>query len=80
MEMQQLIIAAFSTTNPIWIDPGANPGPRSERPASNRLNHGMAIISKLSAQLPCLSHHAEFLYFSLIIITRFVSKLRQIIP
>jgi hypothetical protein len=32
----------LSTTNPTWIDPGANPGLRGERPATNRLSHGTA--------------------------------------
>jgi hypothetical protein len=27
---------ALSTTNPMWADLGANPGLRSERPATNR--------------------------------------------
>jgi hypothetical protein len=31
----------LSTTNPTWIDPGANPGLRGERPAINDLSHGM---------------------------------------
>jgi hypothetical protein len=34
--------ATFSTTNPIWTDPGSNPGLRSGRPATNRLSHGTA--------------------------------------
>jgi hypothetical protein len=34
--------ATLSTTNPTSIDPGANPGLRGERPATNRLNHGTA--------------------------------------
>jgi hypothetical protein len=33
----------LSTTNPIWIDPGANPGLRGERPVTNDLSHGTAI-------------------------------------
>jgi hypothetical protein len=32
--------ATLSTTNPTWIDPGANPGLHGERPATNRLSHG----------------------------------------
>jgi hypothetical protein len=32
--------ATLSTTNPTWIDPGANVGLRGERPATNRLSHG----------------------------------------
>jgi hypothetical protein len=35
--------ATLSTANPTWIDPGANPGLRGERPASNRLSHGTAL-------------------------------------
>jgi hypothetical protein len=30
-------------TNPTWIDPGANPGLRGERPATNRLSYGTAF-------------------------------------
>jgi hypothetical protein len=36
--------ATFSTTNPIWIDPGANLGLRGERPATNYLSHGTAYM------------------------------------
>jgi hypothetical protein len=32
--------ATLFTTNPIWTDPGSNPGLRGERPATNRLSHG----------------------------------------
>jgi hypothetical protein len=32
--------ATFFTTNPTWIDPGANPGLHGERSATNRLSHG----------------------------------------
>jgi hypothetical protein len=39
--------ATFSTTNPTWIDPGANPGLRGERPATNDLRHGTALITYL---------------------------------
>jgi hypothetical protein len=35
------------TTNPTWIDPGANPGLRSQRPATNDLSHGTAPVEKL---------------------------------
>jgi hypothetical protein len=34
--------AILSTTNPTWTEPGANPGIRGERPATNRLSHGTA--------------------------------------
>jgi hypothetical protein len=39
--------ATLSTTNPILIDPGANPGLRGERPATNDLSHGMAYRDSL---------------------------------
>jgi hypothetical protein len=31
--------ATLSTTNPRWIEPGANPGLRGDRPAPNELSH-----------------------------------------
>jgi hypothetical protein len=31
--------ATLSTTNPIWTEPGSNPGLRGGRPAANRLSH-----------------------------------------
>jgi hypothetical protein len=39
---ENLPSATLSTTNPTWIDPGANPVLRGERPAANRLSHGTA--------------------------------------
>jgi hypothetical protein len=36
--------AIFSTINPTWIDPDANPGLRGERPGTNRPSHGMAVF------------------------------------
>jgi hypothetical protein len=36
--------STLSTTNPTWSDPGANPGLRGERPATNRLNHGTVFM------------------------------------
>jgi hypothetical protein len=36
--------ATLSTTNPKWIDHGSNPGVRGERPATNRLSHGTALV------------------------------------
>jgi hypothetical protein len=41
---ENLPSATLSTTNLSWIDPGANPGLRGERPATNRLSHGTAIL------------------------------------
>jgi hypothetical protein len=39
--------ATLSATNPTWIDPGANPGLRGERPATNDLSHGTVHSSYL---------------------------------
>jgi hypothetical protein len=36
--------ATLSTTNPIWTDPVSNPGLRGERPVTNRLSHGTAVV------------------------------------
>jgi hypothetical protein len=36
--------ATLSTKNPTWTDPGWNPGLRGERPATNRLSHGTALL------------------------------------
>jgi hypothetical protein len=36
--------ATLSTTNPTWTDPGSNPDLRGERPATNRLSHGTAML------------------------------------
>jgi hypothetical protein len=35
--------ATLSSINPTWIDPGANPALRGERPATNDLSHGTAL-------------------------------------
>jgi hypothetical protein len=54
---ENLPSATLSTTNPTWIDPGANPGLRRERPATNRLSHGTAsklLFTGLNhAAIPC---------------------------
>jgi hypothetical protein len=39
--------ATLSTTNPTWIDKGANSGLRGERPATNDLSHGTAYFNIL---------------------------------
>jgi hypothetical protein len=38
--------ATLSTTNPTWIEPGADPGLRGERPATNCLNRARPKIWK----------------------------------
>jgi hypothetical protein len=35
--------ATLSTTNPTWPDPGATPGRRGGKPATNRLSYGAAL-------------------------------------
>jgi hypothetical protein len=37
--------ATLSTINPTWTNLGSNPGLRGERPATNRLSHGKALIN-----------------------------------
>jgi hypothetical protein len=51
----------LSTTNPIWTDPGSNPGLGGERPATNRLSHDTAstcvrtlsLANQGSSEVPC---------------------------
>jgi hypothetical protein len=60
--------ATLSTTNPTWIDPGANPGLRSERPATNHLNHdtanlhilGLCYLTRFSSLLVVFSLSSIF--------------------
>jgi hypothetical protein len=40
--------ATLPTINPTWIDPGANPGLRGERPSTNHLSHGTAHCRRYS--------------------------------
>jgi hypothetical protein len=40
--------ATLSTTNPTWITPGANPGLRNKRQATNRLSYGTAFDAGMS--------------------------------
>jgi hypothetical protein len=37
--------ATLSATNPPWTNPGANPGIRIEKPATNRLSHDTAPMA-----------------------------------
>jgi hypothetical protein len=50
--------ATLSITNPTWIDPGANPDLRSERPATNDLSHGTAPTGVFNKQSPLSEPHA----------------------
>jgi hypothetical protein len=58
--------ATLSTTNPTFIEPGANPGLRGERPATNDLSHGTAnqaiTIKEFSfrGDHPCLAKTPKF--------------------
>jgi hypothetical protein len=35
--------ATLSTTNPIWLEPGSNPGRSGGKPAANQLSYGMVL-------------------------------------
>jgi hypothetical protein len=48
--------ATLSTTNPTWIDPGANPGLRGERPATNDLSHGTALCFIATKKCVAMQH------------------------
>jgi hypothetical protein len=48
---ENLPSATLSTTNPTWIKPGANPGLRGERPATNRLSPCSPLHSNYNGQL-----------------------------
>jgi hypothetical protein len=37
----------LDATNPTWIDPGTNPGLHGEKPATNDLSHGTALVRTL---------------------------------
>jgi hypothetical protein len=47
--------ATLSTTNPIWIDRGAKPGLRGERPTTNDLSHVTAQTVALVLHLVALT-------------------------
>jgi hypothetical protein len=48
--------ATLSTTNPTWPDPGANPGRRGGKPATNRLSYDAARLSVCWLLLRCLPY------------------------
>ena len=39
--------ATLSTTNQTWADPKSNPGLRGERPSTNHLSYGTALLNTL---------------------------------
>jgi hypothetical protein len=45
--------ATLSTTNPTWPEPGANPGRRGGKPATNRLSHGAALPNVMVVTAIC---------------------------
>jgi hypothetical protein len=47
--------AILSTTNPTWPDPGANPGRRAGKPATNCLSYGAAWIYALDRAATLIS-------------------------
>jgi hypothetical protein len=59
---ENLPSATLSTTNLTWIDPGANPGLRGERPATNCLRHGTAIFNLLQVQKMAISASQGVVY------------------
>ena len=58
--------ATLSTTNPTWTDAGSNPGLRGQRPATNRLSHGTADLSRLLSALNFLFNGSCFARAALI--------------
>jgi hypothetical protein len=64
---ENLPSATLSITNPTWIDPGANPGLRGERPATNRLSHGTAakILFIINYNLVIMSSNKNNIYVCL---------------
>jgi hypothetical protein len=54
--------ATLSTKNPTWINPGANPGLRGERPATNDLSHGTASIMSLEEDTFVINFDKERCY------------------
>jgi hypothetical protein len=66
--------ATSSTTNPTWIDPGANPALRGGRPATNRLNHGTALSVYLFHMYRCVRLETRSLLAS-VTFMRFASHL-----
>jgi hypothetical protein len=57
--------APFSNTNPTLIDPGANPGLRGERPATNRLSHGVWVSSATTCERVMIEFRLPLLFPSL---------------
>jgi hypothetical protein len=47
-------IATFSTINPTWTDSSAYPGLRVERPTTNRLSHGTAVLKLKPSRHICI--------------------------
>jgi hypothetical protein len=62
--------ATLSTTNPTWINQGANPGLRGERPATNDLNHGTASTDNY-AELCSPEDIAEYIPYALSVFVEF---------
>jgi hypothetical protein len=62
--------ATLSTTNPTWLDPGANPGRRGERPATNDLSHGTAYIKPKICGYMCLSLCYNFSPYTVLFYSR----------
>jgi hypothetical protein len=55
--------ATSPTTNPTWIDPGANPSLRGKRPATNHLSHDTAYsryVSRICVLLTMLNNDNRY--------------------
>jgi hypothetical protein len=78
--------ATLSTTNPTWIDPGANPGLRGERPAINHLSHDRGSTTRIITYYTEASLHrlalsraeVRFLTKQTFVLTRTLSLCSQV--
>jgi hypothetical protein len=70
--------ATLSTTNPTWIDPGANPGLRGERPATDDLSHGTAQVNYITERSVTLHRLGKYFFPVFLKIIRPVQKVFQI--
>jgi hypothetical protein len=62
--------ATLSTTNPTWIDPGANPELRGERPATNDLSDDTALLENVRLFHINIDYHIDKAYTTYCLPTR----------
>jgi hypothetical protein len=70
----------FSTTNPTRIEPGANPGLRGDRPATNCLSHGTTHPRPWSISSPPWDPQASDIILALGIIWKRITKCINMLP